>query len=299
MSIIEKIRRHGLRDSARIAITLIRNKSGYTRWRVRNAPVYANPTPVELASIERDLLALGIILHDYSPPPAAFKSFQAAGWFPPDYHGGMNSGVWDEKLLEHWVALSRLGLMAYKSNEVYVDVAAAASPWAQQLRERQHCEAYAIDLEVVGAAFKHLSYYRIENATKTTFNDESVTGASLQCAYEMFMGADDINLIHELARILKPGGKVVILPLYLHTHHCAYSSPEYFGKGLQDDGAKEYVRLDCPGIPSSRKYDAKQLKARVLDAIVANGMRYKLSVLRNKSELGKDIYCHFILDIEK
>lgn len=68
MSIIEKIRRHGLRGSMRIAIALINNKSGYMHWRVRNAPVYANPTSDELASIERDLLALGITLHDYAPP---------------------------------------------------------------------------------------------------------------------------------------------------------------------------------------------------------------------------------------
>jgi ubiquinone/menaquinone biosynthesis C-methylase UbiE len=61
----------------------------------------------------------------------------------------------------------------------------------------------------------------------------------------MFMGADDTNLLKEMARILKPGGKVVILPLYLHTQYCAYSTPEYFGKGYSDLTAREYIRLDC------------------------------------------------------
>jgi hypothetical protein len=115
----------------------------------------------------------------------------------------------------------------------------------------------------------------------------------------MFMGQDDTRFIQELARILKVGGKVVILPLYMHTHYCAYSTPEYFGKSYSDPAAKEYVRLDCSGVPSSRKYDPLKLKERVLDAIIAAGLRYKVLVLRNKNELGKSIYCHFILEIEK
>jgi ubiquinone/menaquinone biosynthesis C-methylase UbiE len=207
--------------------------------------------------------------------------------------------VRDEKLLEHWIASKMLDLMAYKNGDIYVDVAAANSPWTQKLRERQDIAAYAIDLCAVGKDYQHLPYYRIENATKTTFADASVTGASLQCAYEMFMHEDDTNFIHEVARILKPGGKVVILPLYMHTHHCAYATPEHFGKGYQDAGAKEYVRFDCDGVPSSRKYNAQQLKLRVLDPIVATGMRYRLHALRNKTEFGNNIYCHFILEIEK
>jgi len=113
------------------------------------------------------------------------------------------------------------------------------------------------------------------------------------------MGEDDTKLIYELARILKPGGKVVILPLYMHTHYCAYSTPEYFGNGYTDSIAKEYIRLDCTGVPSSRKYNPIQLKERVLDPIIAAGLHYRLLVLRNKSEFGQGIYCHFILEIEK
>jgi hypothetical protein len=62
---------------------------------------------------------------------------------------------------------------------------------------------------------------------------------------------------------------------------------------------KEYVRLDCMGIPSSRKYNATMLKKRVLDPIIEAGMRYRLLVLRNKADFGDNIYCHFILEIER
>jgi len=41
------------------------------------------------------------------------------------------------------------------------------------------------------------------------------------------------------------------------------------------------------------------LKHRVLDRILASGLRYQLLAIRNKSELGSNIYCHFILEIER
>lgn len=250
-----------------------------------------------MVSIERDLFDLNVAIEDYSPSPDHFRQFQAEEWFPPHYHGGRASGVWDEKLLEHWIAGERLGLAEYSGDDIYIDVAASSSPWAKTLRERLDLRAYAIDLAPVGEAYRDLPYYRTENATETSFHDGSVSGVSLHCAYEMFLGDDDTRLIRELARILKPGGKAIIIPLYMHTHYCAYSTQEYFGKGYCDAGAKEYLRLDCHGIPSSRKYDAQKLQRRVLSPIHELGMHYRLLALRNKEFLGKDIYCHFILEI--
>jgi hypothetical protein len=274
MSILEALRRHGLPGTARKALVLARRKSGYDRWRYRGAPHYANPTPAELESIERELAVLGVAVHDYAPSPASFKAFQAEDWFSAGYHGGIQGGVWDEKVLEHWIASERLGLMGYGPDDVFVDVAATTSPWVQRLRERKGLAAYAIDIDGVGPAYRHLPYYRKEDATQTTFPDASVRGASLHCAYEMFVGENDTRFLPEAARILTPGGKAVILPLYMHTHYCAYATAEYFGKGYSDPAEKEYIRLDCSGVPSSRKYDAAALKRRVLDPIIAMGMKF-------------------------
>lgn len=69
MKLIEKIQRHGIAGSAKKALIKLKSKSGYTKWQFRHAPVYANPTPSELAQIEQGLLTLGIELHDYAPPP--------------------------------------------------------------------------------------------------------------------------------------------------------------------------------------------------------------------------------------
>lgn len=271
----------------------------YNYWRVRNAPVYQNPSSEELQQIENDLINLGIEVLDYSPNPENFIKFKSCGYFPSNYHGGMDSGVWDEKLLEHYIAFELLGLEHYQPSDIYVDVAAASSPWAKTLRDKFGVSSFAIDLELVGENYKDLPYYRIENATATTFEKNSVNGASLQCAYEMFINNDDVSFIDEVARILKPGGKVIILPLYMHTHYCAYSTPDYYGKGYSDIEAKEYVRLDCFGVPSSRKYNAIKLKSRIIDNTRKNNLNYRLFAIRNKKDLGNNIYCHFILEITK
>ena len=301
IGIVVKIRRHGILGSAHKAINLLQriSNSAYHKWRCRNAMVYAGPTPDELVVIEQDLCALNINIDDYAPASAAFKKFQDEKWFPQDYHGGQDSRVWDEKLLEHWLTSERLGLMNYGKDDIFVDVAAASSPWAKTLRERKDISTFAIDLDEVDPAYRQFPYYRVENATKTNFQDASVRGVALHCAYEMFMRDDDTNLLKELARILKPGGRAIIAPLYLHTHYSSYSSPKYYGKGYSDPLAKEYLYSEWDGIPSARFYDANELNKRVLKPIESFGMHYKLLVLRNKDSFGKGIYCHFILEIER
>ena len=299
MSIVTKVKRHGLVGSAKKASEIAVRKTGWHAWRTRNAQPYVSPTPSELASIEADLADLGIAVGDYRADPAKFRTFQAAGHFPTDYHGGVDGPVWDEKLLEHFIAAELLELFRYGADDVYVDVAAATSPWVHGLRSQVGLRAYAIDLIAIPAAYRNLPYYRQENATQTQFETASVKGASLHCAFEMFAGQDDMQFVREAARILAPGGKVVIVPLYMHTDFCAYSSPDFWGKGWVDQGAKEYVRNDAYGIRASRKYDAQRLKERVLDVAVGAGLSFKLRALRNKEELGKNIYCHFILELAK
>jgi hypothetical protein len=297
MIILNKIKKHGLRRSVKIAGGLLSEE--FAKWRTRKAPAFKNPTDSELDDIELALLDLGVKIENYKVDPKEFYAFKTAGYFSDDYHGGISGPVWNEKVLEHYLAAERLGLYSYKREDVYVDVAAAGSPWAKSLRDKLGISAFAIDVSLADSEYKDLPFYRVENATAMEFENESVKGASLQCAYEMFMGDDDTNVLNEFSRILRPGGKILILPLYLHTHYCAYSSPKYYGKGHSDPLSKEYIYREWKGIPSARFYDAVSLKRRVLDPIEALGMKYQMFTLKNKKDLGSNIYCHFILEITK
>lgn len=303
MEIIQKIRRRGVRRAVALGPRYLLDRVGIRkRWYMyvnKNAEMYRSPTIGDLLEIEAALASSDIFVCPFTVDPNDFQAFLDDRFFPDSYHGGRGSAVWTEKLLEHYVAYKLLGLNGYAPNDVYIDVAASGSPWAKVLRERLGIEAYAIDLEIACKEYGSLPYYKKMDATQMQFQDSSVRGMSLQCAYEMFMGDSDIRFINEVNRVLKPGGKVVINPLYMHTHYCGYASPDWYGKGYADEGAKEYIRSDVMGIPFSRKYDALMLQRRVLERIVEQGLSYNIYALRNGRDLGNSIYLHFILEITK
>lgn len=293
---VASLKRRGLVGTIGYTCKYLSRRSGWYKWRTRKAPLYEDPTSEQLASIEASLNNMGVRVEDYYVDPVEFLEFKSSGAFPEDYHGGKGGGVWDEKVLEHFIAGQFLDLSSYADGDIYVDVAACNSPWANYLREERGLSAYAIDL-TVGEEFRALPYYRREDATATTFANKSVRGASLQCAFELFSGSDDVDFVAEVSRILAPGGSVVILPLYMHTHYCTYATREYWGRGYAASGAVEYVRADTWGVQSSRKYDPATLSRRILEPATDYGLSFRLLALRNKGELGDNIYCHFVLEL--
>jgi hypothetical protein len=266
-------------------------------WRVRSAPEYHDPSDRELADIEIGLRNAGIVLHDYLCDERDFDSFVARMGFPQDYHGGERDGVYREKLLEHFVAWEFLDLGGNTQRLPYVDIAGAFSPWAKLLRDK-NIEAFSIDL-ASRPLFAGYDYYLKGDATASPFGTSSVGSASLQCAYEMFVSDADTRLIVELARILRPGGRAVISPLYTHTHACYYQTPEYFGRPVGDADAFGYVRRHAWGVPASRKYSAASFRERVWDPAIGAGLIPEVHVLRNRHALGPGVYLHFILTLDK
>ena len=94
-----------------------------------------------------------------------------------------------------------------------------------------------------------LPFYRADNATRTSFPSASITGASLQCAYEMFMRNDDTLLVEEVARMLKPGGKVAILPLYMPRITVRMRRPSTSGRDIRIRLPRSMFGLTATGFP--------------------------------------------------
>jgi len=299
MSYIQKLKRHGLLGSFKKIRTKLVRKFFYANWRYKNIPVYKSPSDDELPIIEKELVDLNIDVKRIQPDKNLFEEFKGKNLFPEHYYGGPKGKVFVEKIFEHWLSYNLLNLKDYKKEDIYIDVAASSSPWARICRETMNINSYAVDLAPVPDEFSMLDYYITANATNLPFEDKSVKGMSLHCAYEMFMRNDDINFINEISRVLATDGKVIILPLYMHTHECAYSTKEFYGKGFVDDGAKEYIRLDAFGVPSSRKYSPSSFVKRVFNTAKDNNLEVKVLVNSNRSYIDESIYCHFILIIER
>ena len=296
VKIISKIKQKGIRASFKYLKKFFVRRYFYLIAKLKRYPEYKNPTEDDLKLIERTLISDGISIVDYWVNIEDFDAFNSEFQFGNQFYGGTGS-LFKEKMLEHYIAYD-LGLRRLPKGSRYVDIAACNSPWVKLLREKGY-QADAIDI-LPSTLYAGLPYYLVMDATKTNFEEESIDLASLQCAFEMFIHDDDSKLIDELNRILTPGGKAIICPLYMHKEYCGYCSPEYYNRDdLKDLKAILYVSLKAFGIPFSRKYDDKALQERVLTRVINHNMYFQLYALRNGHEIDHQIYCHFILELGK
>lgn len=296
MRFIQKIREAGLKGLIVYLRKFALKKFYHLIATVYRYPRYQNPTLSELQHIESTLISNGITPVDYRVDLNGFNAFQSEYQFGDRFYGGTGF-IFIEKVLEHYLAFD-LGLRSMPQGGYYIDVAAANSPWVKMLRDNGY-KADAIDLEP-SKHYSSLPYYHVMDATQTCYDPQSIDFVSLQCAFEMFIHDDDMKLIHELSRILKPGGSALICPLYMHIEYCGYCSPEYwYRKDFHDSNAELYVSPNSYGIPFSRKYDVAKLQQRVLETITQNDMNYKIRILRNGADIDPQVYCYFILEIQK
>ena len=201
--------------------------------------------------------------------------------------------VFIEKCLEHYLVFKYLSLSA---GDTYIDVAAARSPWAALLN-RNRIRAYRLDM----AYEKGVHGMDIgADADDTGLPDEFCTGLSLQCAFECFMGDSDVGFIREASRILVPGGRYAIAPLYLETEFFNTTSPLIDqDQVIIDRGARRVWRDDAYVEPFSRMYSPEVFKTRIYSRVPSN-TRVEVLYFKNLEEIvnyyqGQRIYCFFML----
>lgn len=227
-----------------------------------------------------------------------FQQYEQRLNFEGEYN--KNSNIrYRRKIMEYYIAERLLGFDRWGRDDIYVDVGAASSPFVKYLREEKRVNAYAIDLS--DGKYSYLDYYLKEDATQTSFARAAVAGMSTQSAFEMFAGNADSDFIKEAARILKPGGKLIILPLYMHNKHLSTVSPNFYHKGNADKESYECIRTDCRGsVYFARFYSVRSLQERVLSVARKAGLRDKIYILPDMY-VEKDgfVYLKFILELVK
>ncbi|MBP7653944.1 methyltransferase domain-containing protein [Candidatus Dependentiae bacterium] len=213
----------------------------------------------------------------------------------PFYKNG--GDVFIEKCLEHYLNYKYLNI---SEKNVYIDFAAAGSPWADILNKK-NIKSYRLDLSYpdginginIGA-----------DAANTKLPDEFCDVISMQCAYECFMGNADVNFLSESSRILKKNGRFGIIPLYLDKTFFISTSPYCDSKNIIiDDGAKKVWRDDQYKAPFSRHYSPEIFKERIFFKLPENMKGYVI-YFKNMIDIMKHyknqrIYCFFMLYCEK
>lgn len=238
------------------------------------------------------LVQLGIRVEDVSIDVSDFRKWLHA--YPQiDFHYQGSADAHTEKCLEHYLSLTYLGL---SPNDTFIDIAAAGSPFSELLHRRIGLTAYRLDLSFpkgihgqdIGA-----------DAGDTGLPKEFATAMALHCSYECFMGDADVRFIHEAARILKPGGRYVIVPLYLDNTYFVATSP-YCSQDdiIIDSGALKVWRDDPHRVPFSRHYSPQSFAKRIYSRIPGE-MTGTVYFIKNLCDVGKvyegqKIYCYFL-----
>ncbi len=132
-------------------------------------------------------------------------------------------GVLMLKYSEQFLSLAIPGMDNLSKEDILVDVAASNGPFQAIMQGLGYANTYKTDLnfrtsekdKIVGCNANDLSY----------FANGSVTLIVSHNSWEHFEGSSDIDFLHECARILKPGGKVLITPLYLHARGVNTTDP--------------------------------------------------------------------------
>ena len=177
-----------------------------------------------------------------------------------------------EKCLEHFIVARELRL---RRGDTYVDVASAGSPWARVLR-RRGVEAYRLDL-IYRPGVRGINIGG--DATATGLPAGFARAVSIQCAFELFFGETDRQFLEETARVLAPGGRAAITPLYLDDAHFVLHSPVALPPpGSEEPDAVRVWRDDEFRAPYSRHYSPEAFADRIASqsaagALGARGLR--------------------------
>ncbi|MDR4498061.1 MAG: hypothetical protein MRK02_09115 [Candidatus Scalindua sp.] len=203
-----------------------------------------------------------------------------------------------EKCLECYLSYTYLDM---SPNDVFIDVAAYKSPYADLLNDTDKIKSYRLDLSYPkGIHGNNIG----ADAGNTNLPGEFANSLAVHCAYEFFMGDSDINFIREAARILKQKGNFIILPLYLEDKFFNVTSP-YCSQTdiIFDSEALKVWRDDSYKIQFSRYYSPEVFFKRIY-TIIPENLDGKVYFIQNLPDVmkyysGQRIYCYFMFYCQK
>ena len=214
----------------------------------------------------------------------------------PNYYGGGKGLNFIEKSLEHYLAAKTLQI---SGNDVYIDIASSNSPAAEVYHKLYGCETYRQDLIFPRGIHRNTIG---GNASNMPITDGFATKMALHCSFEHFENDSDISFIKEASRVLRKGGKLCIVPLYLFDIYMILTNPvnlsrkERKGEGtLFDSDATLYCSKE-QGLRYGRFYDVSHLISRI---ITNCNLRPIIYVIRNEKEVDDTCYAKFIALFEK
>ncbi len=236
-----------------------------------------------------DLVKNGIDAVPYEVDPKEFKEFSQKSGFPIGY-GAYTGGHLIEKSLEHFLSAKFLGL---SKEDVYIDIANCHSLVPRLYSRLYGCKSYKQDL--IYPAGIHADTIG-GDAAEMPVKDGFATKMAMHCSFEHFEQDADIKFIKEAGRVLRVGGKLCIVPLYLAATYRILTDPVALEKPNFEDqtcvcAVKNWRQTH------GRFYDTAHLISRIKANL--GPLKLKIYYLTNIKKINPTCYAHFIALFER
>jgi SAM-dependent methyltransferase len=238
---------------------------------------------------------LGVELRPYRIDVEAFNDHVEANDYPRNYAAGPvdEGGAREKKLMEYFVSLDLLQLRA---DDVVMDVASEYSVFPQVVRRLVGATCYRQDLIYPpGIDGDRIGGSADAMGIPDAFADKIV----LHNAFEHFEGTADSGFVTEAARVLRPGGLVCIVPLFVCDRYCILTDPLVSRKGVEWDEDADVVEELWHHNRFGRFYDPAALERRVLEPAAAAGLEAVLYHFENVTDVHPRASMHFGLVLRK
>lgn len=253
--------------------------------------------PYSLDKVEDELAESGYKPEDYIVDIERFREYFAENEEANLFYSSAGERISTEKTLEHFVSLSFTEL---NDRSRVIDIANAKCPFPSIIHEKYGCQVWSSDLILPSGVHRNGWLTEVGgDACELPVEDNYFDLAVMHCALEMFEGDSDRNIILRAERFLKPGGKLVIAPLYLSEKYHIFRDPKTTRGDLPpvDEGAELIYRNNFHNLAFARFYSV----AALMDRLVNGGTKMKFTVyrVRNLKDVHPGCYLHWIGVFEK
>lgn len=211
-------------------------------------------------------------------------------------YGGEQDHCLLEKALEHYLSFV---IAAPRAGQTAIDIGSCRSVAPGILREMHGVRCYEQDLEYTPG----IQGDRIgSSADQIPLPDGSIDFMTLHCTFEHFEGGADTGFVRECARLLKPGGRTIILPLYLNASYCnitGEADPDRRSRITFDPDAQFHCVIPTWQNRFGRHYSPTSLLSRVLKPAGDAGLISRLHRVRHWEVIHSRLWLRWILVLEK
>lgn len=235
---------------------------------------------------------------DISNIVTGYQTFKYLSEYESEYkvYAGPLEHCFLEKSLEHYLSLL---LINPKSKMIGVDIGSCRSVLPTIGRRVYGVQYFEQDLAYPAGVHGD----RIgSSADAIPLPDESVDFMTLHCTFEHFENNADVGFVKECARLLKKGGRAVILPLYMCDLFCNITGEKDAAvqtKIAFDSAADHYCLIPEWENRFGRHYSPEAFMERVWQPAITNGLHPCLYKIDNWSAIHNDLWLRWALVLER